>query len=382
MMVRGHIMTAKNSTFAGQLTHFAESVDIVDDARFDNVRDLVYRYVGNQLGGEYFELLRQESGGNGDRQLFLRTFWSSAERQHVWPIRSDDGGYTNPVTDAFDNERSMWIVSPEKDPLDQAEQHHDLWSNTPNLSRYQPSSNQPIRTVVILPLSLQRRYGVYCFESSRYIEITDAARLELRRLADALAMLYRLWEVNKIQLAGTDHAIGDLRELLRQAKFPRLAKPHFFVAFSHKADETVKLIIRDALNEFAAKLEYTDWTQMDAAGNINTQIAAEILESRFGICYLSEPDEDSPAGAHQYRDNPNVVFEAGMLHARTTAAADTDGGEPAGWIPVREQESPPPPFDFAAERIVQVPRSRTGDLNESRLREVLRRRIEALLRES
>jgi hypothetical protein len=375
-------MTAKNSTFAGQLTHFAESVDIVDDARFDNVRDLVYRYVSNQLGGEYFELLRQESGGNGDRQSWLRTFWSSAEKQHVWPIHSDDDNYTNPATDAFDNERPMWIVSPEKDPLDQADQHRDLWSGTANLSRYQPSSNQSIRTVVILPLSLQRRYGVYCLESSRYIEITDAAKLELRRLADALAMLYRLWEVNKIQLAGTDHAIGDLRELLQAAKFPRLAKPHFFVAFSHKADETVKLIIRDALNEFAAKLEYTDWTQMDAAGNINTQIATEILESRFGICYLSEPDDDSPPEAHQYRDNPNVVFEAGMLHARTTAAADADGGEPAGWIPVREPESPPPPFDFAAERIVQVPRSRTGDLNESRLREMLRKRIEALLRES
>ncbi len=377
------MMTAKTSTFAGQLTHFAESVDIVDDVRFDNVRDLVYRYVANQLGGQYFELLRQESGGgNGDRQSWLRTFWSSGEKLHFWPCRSDDGSYTNPVTDAFDNERPMWIVSPEKDPLDEADQHHDLWSKTPNLSRYRPSSSRPIRTVVILPLSLQRRYGVYCFESSRYIEITDTAKSELSRLADALAMLYRLWELNKIQLAGTDHAIGDLRELLQQAKFPRLAKPHFFVAFSHKADETVKLIIRDALNEFAAKLEYTDWTQMDAAGNINTQIAKEILESRFGICYLSEPDDDSSAAAHQYRDNPNVVFEAGMLHARTTAAADADGGEPAGWIPVREQESPPPPFDFAAERIVQVPRSRTGDLNESRLREMLRRRIEALLRES
>jgi Predicted nucleotide-binding protein containing TIR-like domain len=375
-------MTAKNSTFAGQLTHFAESVDIVDDARFDNVRDLVYRYVSNQLGGEYFELLRQESGGNGDRQSWLRTFWSSAERQHVWPIHSDDGGYTNPVADAFDNERPMWIVSPEKDTLDQADQQRDLWSGTANLSRYKPSSNQSIRTVVILPLSLQRRYGVYCLESSRYIEITDAAKLELRRLADALAMLYRLWEVNKIQLAGTDHAIGDLRERLQAAKFPRLAKPHFFVAYSHKADETVKHIISDTLKEFAAKLEYTDWTQMDAAGNINTQIATEILESRFGICYLSEPDDDSSAEAHQYRDNPNVVFEAGMLHARTTAAADADGREPAGWIPVREQESPPPPFDFAAERIVQVPRSRTGDLNESRLREMLRKRIEALLRES
>ena len=71
-----------------------------------------------------------------------------------------------------------------------------------------------------------------------------------------------------------------------------------------------------------------------------------------------------------------------MLHARTTAAADADGGERAGWIPDREQESPPPPFDFAAERIVLVPRSRTGDLNESRLREMLHRRIEALLSES
>jgi hypothetical protein len=71
-----------------------------------------------------------------------------------------------------------------------------------------------------------------------------------------------------------------------------------------------------------------------------------------------------------------------MLHARTAAGADTDGGEPAGWIPVREQKSPPSPFDFAAERIVQVPRNRAGDLNESQLREMLRGRIAALLRES
>jgi len=376
-------MTAKNSTFAGQLKHFAESVDIVDDARFDSVRDLVYRYVTKQLSGEYFELLRQESGGSGDRQSWLRTFWSSADdRLHFWPIRSDDGSYTNPVTYAFDNECPMWVVSPEKDPLDEADEHHDLWSKTPKLSRYQPSSSQSTRTAVIMPLRLQRSYGVYCFESSRYIEITDVAKVELKRLADALTILYRLWETNKAQSAGTEHAIGDLREALQQAKFPRLAKPHFFVAFSNKADETVKLIIRDTLEEFAAKLEYTDWTQMDESGNISAQIAKEILESRFGICYLSEPDGDASATARRYHDNPNVVFEAGMLHARTTAAAETDGGEPAGWIPVREPESPAPPFDFAAERILQVPRSKTGDLNKSRLSEMLRARIAALLRES
>src|SRR5262249_22860163 len=281
----------------------------------------------------------------------------------------------------FDNERPMWIVSPSEDALEGADEHHDLWSGTPNLSRYRPSSSQPTRTVVIVPLCLERSYGVYCFESSRYIEITDAAKLELKRLAYALALLYRLWEINKAQLTSTGNAIGDLRELLQRAKFPRLAKPHFFVAFPRKADENVTHIIKDTLDEFAAKLEYTDWTQMYGAGNVSAQIVQEILESRFGICYLSERDNDASA-VYPYRDNPNVVFEAGMLHARTTAAADTDGGEPAGWIPIREQESPPAPFDFAAERILQVPRSRNGELNESRLHEMLSRGITALLRES
>ena len=149
--------------------------------------------------------------------------------------------------------------------------------------------------MVIVPLCLERSYGVYCFESSRYIEITDAAKLELKRLAYALALLYRLWEINKAQLTSTGNAIGDLRELLQRAKFPRLAKPHFFVAFSQKADENVTHIIKDTLDEFAAKLEYTDWTQMYGAGNVSAQIVQEILESRFGICYLSERDNYASA---------------------------------------------------------------------------------------
>ena len=62
----------------------------------------------------------------------------------------------------------------------------------------------------------------------------------------------------------------------------------------------------------------------------------------------------------RYDDNANVVFEAGMLHARTLVSSDTEGGEPAGWIPVREKASPDPPFDFAAERILVVPRTRGG----------------------
>lgn len=373
--------TGRATTFAGQLTHFAQSVDIVDGHRFDNVRDLVYRYVLRELGGEYFELLHEEwVGDHGDQRSYLRTFWTSQDpRKHSWQVYPAAGRDTNAVTEAFAHERPMWIVSPDKGPLGRAEdeKYNDLWSHSTDLPLYRPVSNTA-RTVVIIPLTHQRKVGVYCFESPRYIDITDVAKLELSRLGAALATLYRLWEINNAQLVGTEQAIGDLREQLQRAKFPRLSKPHVFLAFSQRADESVRLLIGDVLKEFDDKLEFTDWSKMNEAGNINGQIAREILESRFGICCFSEPDDTAPG---RYRDNPNVVFEAGMLHSRTAAFGDTDGDEPAGWIPIREAQSPPPPFDFASERILYVPRSRGGELNETRLREMLVRRINDLLRE-
>lgn len=377
-------MTAKTSTFAGQLKHFAQTIDIVDDNIFNQVRSLVCKYVTHELSSEYFELFRSETGeSNGDRQYWLRTFWSSDEKKHLWPIRASNGSHTNPVTAAFDNGKPVWVVSSnDKEPLDIAETYQDMWSGTPDLSRYRPSSSEPIRTLFVLPLSFRNRIGVFSIESSKYIEITDVAKAELCRLADAIGILYGLWDVNKSNSNCKDHAIGDLRDLLERARFPKLAKPHVFVAFSSRADETVTLAIKDVLGQFANKLEFTDWKRMDESGNITAQIGKEILESRFGICYLSEPVEPSGLLKQKYDDNRNVVFEAGMLHARTNANADRDEDGPSGWIPIREEDSPPAPFDFATERILYVPRARNGELNESKLRDMLSGRIDRLLSDS
>lgn len=101
---------------------------------------------------------------------------------------------------------------------------------------------------------------------------------------------------------------------------------------------------------------------MSDSGNINAQIAREIVRSRFGICYLSQKSQDD--SSHKFIDNPNVVFEAGMLHALTRVTSATSGAEPSGWIPMREADSPPAPFDFAAERTIEIPRSGNGELNE------------------
>jgi hypothetical protein len=306
-------------------------------------------------------------------------FWSSGDEDHSWPHTKPDGSYTNVVTLASAKDQPLWIVDQENRPLSEAETLEDQWSHNVDLPPYQPATNQAARLVVVLPLRRQRPLGVCYFEASTYIGITEVAKIELACLAEALAILLDLYEANRAQFALHSAAIFELQERLENAKFPQLARPHFFLASPSGADTQVTTVIREVLHAFSDQLEFTDWAKISVSGDINVQIAKEITRSRFGICYLSEPAKESSEADVRYVDNPNVVFEAGMLHARTAANEAQDGSEPAGWIPMRENASPPAPFDFATERILEIPRYDDGSLNEDRLREGLTERIRKLL---
>jgi hypothetical protein len=371
-------VSARADTFASQLRHFARAVDIVDDDTFDQVRRLVYKYVKNELGAEYFELMREQPI---EREPALKMFWSSEDKDHFWRVRGADGGYSNAVTRAFGSEQPLWLVGADHKALRDTDRLEDLWSHADDLpGQHQPAVDQPIRTIVAVPLRFRTSLGIYYFESCSYIAVTDAAKTELLLLGSALAILLDLYEMKRTQSKMTASAISDLQDMLQAAKFPRLAKPHFFLASSTRADGQVTAVISEVLHEFSDGLEFTDWSKMSDTGNISAQIVREIRRSRFGICYLSEPTTGDPIEGPAYLDNPNVVFEAGMLHALTSSSAPGDEGEPAGWIPVREAASPPAPFDFAAERTVYVPRFKDGALNEPRLREELTGRVRRLLR--
>jgi hypothetical protein len=367
----------KTATLAGQLLHFAQSVDIVDDKTFEAVRRVVYRYVTTELKGAYFELMQEQTSGNGVRQVWVKTFWSSQNKDHFWPIQADQK-YHNPVTQAFNVGRPIWLLDADKKPLgENAGSYKDLWSSLTGMTPYEPS-DPPTRTLIAVPLYCRRRLGVYFIEIRDYIELSDVASEELQRLADALAILLELWYVNRTQSEYTSEAIADLNQMLSAAKFPRLARPHFFVGYSNRADSAVTGLIKEVLDGFSDKIEFTDWADMTASGNISSQIGEEIGRSRFGICYFSEP---TPGAAHPWDDNKNVVFEAGMLHERTRANSEQNQGEPTGWIPIREEDSPPAPFDFSGERILQVPRTQSR-VNEQRFREMLSRRIDGLLQQA
>jgi Predicted nucleotide-binding protein containing TIR-like domain len=101
--------------------------------------------------------------------------------------------------------------------------------------------------------------------------------------------------------------------------FPQIAKPRVFVAFSSRADKQVVGVLLDELENLTDHLRVLSWDRIDDAGTISRQLAEAISTSQFGVCYLSEPDEQGG-----FRDNPNVLFEAGIA-ARLVVVAGSSG---------------------------------------------------------
>jgi hypothetical protein len=362
-------------TFAELLKQFALSVDIVDQGTFDRVRDHVVEYMKSELEAAYFGLMTRAVI---DGQPGLQTTWSSADQGSATTIRTGDG-YTRQVSLAFDRRRPLWVVSADGGPLREVADSAgfvDLWSGSTDLPRYVAPVDEPMKTSIMLPLvRVGRPLGVMYLESTTHVEATPVAKHELTMLAEAIAILIELRDANKTQTEGTERAVSQLGRFLGTAKFPRLTKPNLFLASADTADSQVLGVLKGVLAEFDSKVTVFDWQEIADSGAITSQIADRIVRSRYGICYFSEP---APSGmGHRYADNPNVIFEAGMLHALINAP----DAPPSGWIPVREDDSPPAPFDFADQRIERVPRDQEGQLVEERFRSQMHRRIAALLRD-
>jgi len=362
-------------SFGELLKQFALSVDIVSEATFNRVRDYVVEYMRNELETAYFGLMTRSVI---DGQPGLQTTWSSADQGSATTIRTGDG-YTRQVSLCFDQRRALWVVSKDGTPLREVRDPDgfvDLWGGATQLPMYMAPVDEPMQTSIMLPLvRIGRPLGVMYLESVAHVEATPVAKGELMTLADAIAILIELRDANKSQTEGTETAVTQLGRFLRTAKFPRLTKPNLFLASADDADIQVLGILREVLAEFDSMVSVFDWQEIADAGAITSQIADRIVRSRYGICYFSESDP-SDAG-HKYVDNPNVIFEAGMLHA----LINTPDAPPSGWIPVREDDSPPAPFDFADQRIERVPRDQDGKVDEERFRTQMRRRMTALLKE-
>ena len=356
-------MSISDLTFGSVLMQFANSVDHVDEATFDRVGDQVKRYVATQLDVDYFDF--QVGTMVDEDRPGLRKVWSSegsegeaAKPRTIYADPDDETSFRNQSGYAYATGRPLWVISADRSPLYEGERFHDDWSGSENIPQYQKPIDRDLRTSIIVPVTHDDEVlGVINLESQGYIESTQVARRELRLLADAIAELYLARVSNRHQAATTRDAIRELRDLLEAGDLPNLKKPHIFMASSGRADKEVVGTINKVLGGFSDHLVPVLWSRSSSSGNITAQILGDIEGSRFGLCYFSEPAEDR--AEHGFFDNPNVIFEAGMLHSLTNAPTE----HPTGWIPIREEDSPPMPFDFAQQRTLMVPREADGGLN-------------------
>jgi hypothetical protein len=356
-------------TFGSHLQHFVRSVDIVDNQTYIDTRDLISEYLRDELNAANFELNRE---GTVNSEVGLRTYWSSSGKSLAETIRAADGSYATQIAVSFGTGKPLWVVSADRGPLNTSERYADLWSGLADLPRYRAPLTRDFFTSIILPIRRpnSRAFGVMVIESANYLDIAEFDRQELALLADALSTLLDLRDLHEVQTQGTRDAVRNLRRLREAVVFPQIALPQVFVASPMKADAEVVGVILDVLGKFDDKLRVAPWYRIDDSGIVTAQLADMITTSRFGVCYLSQPD-----GNGGYTDNLNVTFEAGMLHALALAS----GPERAGWLPIREEKSPPPPFDFAGDRIEVVPRTSDGRLNEQMFRARLNARLLRLL---
>jgi len=390
-------------TFGWNLLQFARSVDNLHQEVVDGMKGLVGEYFLRKggLGACYFCVHR--SGAKFEGKEAFNTVWSSEPSAQAHVVRRFTGGKTlespNLRALAYNESRCLWVTgkaAPEGDPtptlptLDQtpASDLEDHWAlhrreDLGPLPPYLSMHDKPCRTLVALPLAhLGLQLGVLVVEFDRRIPCTPGARIEAELIREALGRILWLQDAAMAQQEGTRKAFEELRKVVVESSSSVDPPTVFFAGPSQSDSEVIAAIKTVVTRDYRDRLRMIPWDDMANPGQITDQIVEEISRCRYGICYLSEIDgvtesEPGKRSKRRYRDNRNVLIEAGMLYAlRNSPVSATQA-----WIPVREPDdfTDDVPFDFVAERMIQVPRTKSGKLLQDELEAVLRSRIDAML---
>jgi hypothetical protein len=349
---------AMSTRFSQQLNHFARSIDIVDADTAGFVKDLLHQYMSKIGVHFYIVLLDGLTIDNGPGLGTFATghsFWSMDGIQLAIPVRRENQGHHSLTSYAYDLKKPLWVVEKSGGTLKADEGTEpvleDHWSGRTQLPPFGDLGNLgTARTLIAVPLShAYRVFGVLSVQFNDQRLPTEATKQEFQNIAEAIAVVISLYQVRQAQIADTTIARNPLHDVLQDQSDSPFVKPRLFLAYSESADPEVLAEIRSALEPYHDAVEIEDWQRNFDPGEINKRLGEAITSCRYAICYFSEPSESVET---PYRDNLNVLVEAGMFYSLALCAAASC----QGWIPVREETSPSPPFDLASVNTIRVKR--------------------------
>ena len=366
-------------TFGDEIRQFAQSLDSINESQLARVCRIIERYTRQTLGIDSTKIYL-ETPGSGGRPALVRKRLRGMVIEYIEEIKDSKKAYCSQSALSYGRKKPLWIVSKGAEAnLESTNNYVDLWSRLRAIPGYRShkesiDDEDPVKTSIHVPLRLRasrRVFGIVNFRAHEYLHITEEAKHELERIAEAISYVLRSFETSKSLDTGTSQAIESMERRL-QEPLPSLTKPLVFLASSGRADSEVIDSIEKVLKEHYNLVDYEFWKRMDAPGNIMLQLMEVIGRCRYGIAYLSEKNENG------FADNFNVVFEAGMFHGRASRYA----GTAAPWIAIRESRKPEPFFDIRQERILEVPRDKEGKLRADRFEKALGSRLKAMIASS
>ncbi len=383
-------MSINRLSFGEHLKQFALSIDFLDACHYELLQQHIKKYLEVQLHATQIAFFEPTMVDGEDG---LTTVWSCPKFQ-VHQTLMENGEYRRQLALAIGERRNLWVISGKEGKHLDSENPEasnsgvDLWGAQPDTDLppfYLSSNGQPSQTAIVMisENSQGQANGAFLVEMKKIMHPSKVLRREMQLIGEALGLLHATDISTHEQREGTKWAIAKLGELLSQLKLNTGPKPLMFVASSSKAPEDVMNAMEEVLHKFRNVVFVEHWYQMHQPGNINMQLVDEIRSAQYGICYLSEKDDRTESqkklteqkdSDHKYRDNHNVLVEAGMLHMVTAGATSSS----TGWIPIREKDSPRVPFDLENQRMVQV--IRDGDeLREKEFKGDLTYKISSLL---
>lgn len=361
----------KRMTFGEELLQFAKTVDILNKNLFFKVKGIINDYAYRRWGVRFVKIMRLKLDADGNR-ILEKFFWDEYT----------GSGYKGDMVNIDNSKGQMAFVIHQKKPawitcadrvsyLDDCNQYRDCWSDLKNIPNYQAvTRHEKMKTSTIVPfyeeIGQEEKYlrGVANFETPHFILFNDEHEQEIKYLTETIAELLNLYTIRERQESNTNFAINKLRYKLDI--FPQGHRENkVFIASSIRGAHDVKEAILEVLNFDFPNIGIVDWEENYEPGSVTETIFSEIEKCMYGICYFSEKDESSK----NYVDNINVVFEAGLMHAKFRSFKD----ETPLWIPIREKDSPQFPFDVKDFNTIVVPRDEKEKLIVDEFKEKLRR---------
>ena len=368
--------------------HFSLSIDTVDEENYRRIQQSLKTYLCKSLGASFFRVLVDgfQVPIDGALRPCLTTVWAEVAKGHFGdqlanlPVLDAQGQPFSQSSYAYFYREPLWInASDESDVLmTKPKRTIDSWSKAKHLPAYRDYGRGDSRTSILLPLEYDfRLFGVLNLEFRERLSCNEPSKLALRMLATSLARIVFLHQSHRSRKRSTNRAFEQLESLDSRISSP-LEPRTIFLASSSRADREVMEILRRVLGSYKPLLLLQDWAEQASSGSISDQIARDIRSCEFGVCYLSELPAEGTGSVHSFLDNPNVLFEAGMMQM-LTELQDPDPTEASRWIPVREDHrlTSAAPFDFAGERMVIVPRDPRGALLKEELEESVESAVQA-----